>query len=99
MCFNYVFKEISKLMTTSVKKIFLIGLISLAAISSAMADDPEPPNPGGDPTNNGGNPVGAPIDGGLSILLTLGAGYGGLKLYRKRQDVADEATLDPEKGI
>jgi hypothetical protein len=40
-------------MKMSLKKIFLIGLILITAASSAIADDPEPPNPGPDPTNNG----------------------------------------------
>jgi hypothetical protein len=87
-----------KKMINSLKKLFLIAIISLIAVSAAFADDPEPPNPGGDPTNNGGNPVGAPIDGGLSILLLLGAGYGGLKLYKNNKAVGDGSIHEDELG-
>ncbi len=70
-------------------------LIKLAVIFSfviipavvAFADPPDapPPDPGG---VGGGTPVGAPIDGGLSILFAFGAGYGSWKLYKiKNQDV------------
>ena len=34
----------------------------------------------------GGNSQGAPIDGGLGILLLLGAGYGAKKLYIARKE-------------
>jgi hypothetical protein len=52
-----------------------------------LADGPPPPPPGqpGAPGANGNTPVGAPIDGGLGILLALGAGYGGWKIYDVRK--------------
>ncbi len=37
----------------------------------------------GDDTSDG---AGAPIDGGLSILLAAGVGYGVKKAYQKRKD-------------
>jgi len=43
-------------------------------------DPPNPPNPGGSPAVNG-NPVGAPIDGGMCPLLILCAMYGSRKIY------------------
>ena len=55
---------------------FTIPLISLA-------DGPPPPPPGG--TGGGGTPVGAPIDGGLGILLALGLGYGAFKIYKLKK--------------
>ena len=40
----------------------------------------------GNGSNVGQTPVGAPIDGGLSILLLLGAGYGIKKIYNRRKE-------------
>lgn len=51
----------------------------------ASADPPGPPVEHGANTNQGG-PAGAPIDGGLGILLTLGAVYGIKKIYKARKD-------------
>jgi hypothetical protein len=51
---------------------------------SAFADEPNPPIVPGGHGQAGDVPVGAPIDGGLSILLILGAGYGAKKLYSLR---------------
>ena len=52
-----------------------------------------PPPPPGDP-NSGGGPVGgsAPIGSGVGVLLTLGALYGGKKLYAtwKNQETQTE---------
>ena len=50
-----------------------------------FAQDPPPPLP---PANHGndGNSRGAPIDGGLGILLALGAAYGGKKVYHLWKD-------------
>ncbi len=62
---------------------FLIGSLCL------FAQDPPPP-PGEHGSTGNQDPSGAPIDGGLGILLALGAAYGGYKLYRKRKQSADE---------
>lgn len=57
----------------------LIGAISFC--NNIYAD--QPPDPGGDPT---GDPVGgAPIGGGLVILLSLGAAYGSKKIYDSKK--------------
>ena len=61
-----------------------------------MADEPldVPPPPPGGGHGGGGNGQGAPIDGGLGILMALGAGYGSFKLYkaRKAEKKAEEVT-------
>ena len=69
-------------------------LIVLLWATAAHADPPGPPGPGGTPGGSGGVPVGSPVDGGLSLLLALGFGYGGYKLVGKpvnneteRQDI------------
>ncbi|MBE0646629.1 MAG: hypothetical protein IH596_02475 [Bacteroidales bacterium] len=62
---------------------------------SAWADPPEPPPPPSGHGQNGNAPAGAPIDGGLGILLAMGATYGGKKAwsaYRKCR------PLNPRKG-
>lgn len=76
------------------KKVILKTFAVLAFLTipvlTSMADDPDgPPNPGGDPGVGGGQPVGAPIDGGLSTLLLLGAAYGSYKLYKNRDREAE----------
>jgi len=80
------------------KKIFrnitLICLLLLgsATINNVLADDPTaPPPPPGAHGASGDQPGnGAPIDGGLSVLLVLGAAYGAKKIYtvRKKKEEA-----------
>jgi hypothetical protein len=62
---------------------------------NAMADEPldNPPPPPGGGHGGGGNSNGAPIDGGLGILLALGAGYGSFTLYKRRKN--GETTEEP----
>ena len=65
------------------KKVIL-SAVFIFAIGALSAQTPPPPNGnGGDPTSSGNTPVGggAPIGSGVAILLVLGAGYGGKKVY------------------
>lgn len=63
----------------------LFSLFVLPFLS--IADNPgPPPPPGGGGPGGGGTPVGAPIDGGIGILLALGLGYGGVKLYQLKKE-------------
>jgi len=65
-------------------KFVVVMLISTGFSLASLGDPPLPPDHG----QNGNQPVGAPIDGGLGILLALGAAYGGRKIYRAvRKDV------------
>lgn len=61
-------------------------LMFLLIASSVRADFPPPPPMPGEGHGSLGDqpagPIGGPIDGGLSILLALGAMYGGIKLYK-----------------
>jgi hypothetical protein len=70
----------------TLRKIWLTSafLFTSMFMITAIADPPLPPPPPGG-HGLGGNQQGAPIDGGLGILLALGAGYGSLKLYRSRK--------------
>jgi hypothetical protein len=75
------------------KKIFrLIIAIAFIIIPAVVtfADPPNPPDPGGGTPGGGGIPVGAPIDGGLSILLAMGAGYGAYKTYNLKKKSKEE---------
>lgn len=62
-------------------KILIIAL--LIAAPAILYAQPHPNNGGGAP-GGGNTPVGggAPIGSGLVILMTLGAAYGGTKLYQ-----------------
>jgi len=57
-------------------------IIALTISSTALLAQTGPPNPPDNP-ESGGGPVGghAPIGGGLAIMLSLGAAYGGRKVY------------------
>lgn len=57
----------------------LISMFMFNALADGPLDNPPPPPGGGH--GGGGNSQGAPIDGGLGILLALGAGYGIKKIY------------------
>ncbi len=75
------------------KKIKLI-LILTAFFALPLVTLPDPPGPPGSGTpgstlGGGQTPVGAPIDGGIGILLALGLGYGGKKLYDARKERRD----------
>ena len=71
-----------------VKKIALIAAMMLIPVVYALAEGPGGPGTGngsGGPNNGqylGGN---APVDGGLSILLALGAVYGMRKRNKAKQ--------------
>jgi hypothetical protein len=74
-------------MKKTIRILLVFAIVLLSAIAT-MADPPGPPAPGNGnnnpPLGGGGvGPVGAPLDGGLSLLLIgLGAAYGGKKLFK-----------------
>ena len=77
-----------------IMKYFLSVLVLIIVpVLVTLADPPGPPNPGGNPSVNGGTPVGAPIDNGVFVLLALGIIYGAIKLYqhnlRKQHGLAE----------
>jgi hypothetical protein len=75
-------------------KLVLILLAIFALPTISLPDPPGPPGSGTPGSTQGGGqtPVGAPIDGGLGILLALGLGYGGKKLYLARKAKQDNIT-------
>jgi len=68
--------------------LILFGLFFCLATPSLKAQEPPPP-PGGHGESGNQDPRGAPIDGGLGILLGLGAAYGGWKWYKTRSERRD----------
>jgi hypothetical protein len=66
------------------KLLFLTALLTLGTYTLIAQEPPHPPS---DPSLGGGNgpigggPAGAPVDGGLGILLFLGAGYAVKRVY------------------
>lgn len=73
-------------MKNIIKSLVFASLLVCAIFitKTTKADNPVPPPP---PAEHGqsGNQPGAPIDGGLGILLALGASYGARKLYKNRK--------------
>lgn len=63
-----------------IKKIIII--ITLLFFNHFTFAQQGPPSPPGDPSTGGG-PIGgsAPIGTGIAIMLSLGAAYGGQKVY------------------
>ncbi|MDD4373041.1 MAG: hypothetical protein PHG67_03885 [Bacteroidales bacterium] len=71
-----------------IAKLSLITVLTIASTALLAQGPPEPPEDPGE----GGGPVGgnAPIGSGLAILLTLGAAYGGRKVYQYWKDQKEE---------
>ncbi|MDA3943784.1 MAG: hypothetical protein PF694_09640 [Bacteroidetes bacterium] len=75
------------------KKIIVTALFLLSisfGASQLSAQAPPPPPDGHGATGNQDAGGGAPIGGGLGILLALGAAYGGRKVYRAWKDQQEE---------
>jgi hypothetical protein len=68
----------------AIHKVLLTTLIILT--SSALFADPPPPPPPTEHGIEGNQDAGAPIGGGLFILLGLGAAYGGKKIYDMKKE-------------
>ncbi len=70
---------INKIYTPLIR--FSTLLLFIAITAKSYSDPPPPPgNPGSG--GGGGGPVGAPIDGGLGILIAMGIAYSGRKYYQ-----------------
>ncbi len=67
-----------------IRSIVIIGIMSMGFQVFSQG----PPNPPGEDgnTQNNRNGGGAPIGGGLFILIGLGAAYGGKKIYNLYQE-------------
>ena len=71
------------------KKALKLTIVAAFLLAAPVMTFAQPlPNTNGNNTGVGNIPVGgggAPIDGGLSILIALGAGYGAKKAYRLKK--------------
>ncbi len=81
------------------KKILITALFLLSlsfTTSELYAQNGAPPPPPSGHGETGNQPAddpgggGAPIGGGLGILMALGAAYGGRKVYKAWKDKAEE---------
>ena len=75
-----------------IKILFFLSIFCFLALSHvALADPPDPPPPpGGHGSNGNQDPLGAPIDGGLSIFLAFAAAYSGREWYKGRKEKPGE---------
>ncbi len=67
----------------------ILSFLLMFAVTIVFAND-GPPDPGGGTSGEPPLGGGAPIGGGLFILLGLGAAYGGKKLYDLRKEKLEE---------
>lgn len=68
-------------MITKIARITLLFAFAFAANQLLAQVPPPPPSGHGSGGNQPANGGGAPIGGGLGIMLALGAAWGGKKLY------------------
>lgn len=75
-------------MKNIIKSLALLSFMVMTVFitQTTQAEPPKPPSGTGTSGNQGPQPTGGPIDGGLGILLSLGAGYGAKKLYKMRKE-------------
>jgi hypothetical protein len=66
--------------------ILCAGLLLGTGIRATSDEITPPPPPSGHGEGGNHGPAGAPIDGGLGILLSLGLGYGMKKYVSGRKD-------------
>lgn len=76
------------------KKALKLTIVAAFLLAAPVMTFAQPlPNQNGNGSGVGNIPVGgggAPIDGGLSILLALGLGYGAKKVYNSKKKQLDE---------
>ena len=70
------------------KAIQILAVVLVVMLPMILAAQPQPWDPGLG-GGEGANPVGAPIGGGLLIMLSLAIGYGAKKIYNARKKVLD----------
>ena len=73
------------------KYLVLILILFSVSVFGQGTIPPEPPPQGGNPTGDG-TPMGesAPIGGGITLLLAMGAAYGGKKYVDYRRKLKNE---------
>ncbi|MHC1775014.1 MAG: hypothetical protein AB9834_06315 [Lentimicrobium sp.] len=72
------------------KKLIIVASLIIAPLAFSFAQPQPGNNSGGTPV--GGEPIGggtAPIGGGITILLTLAAGYGAKKVFDAKNKLVE----------
>jgi len=70
------------------KAIQILAVVLVVMLPMILAAQPQPWDPGLG-GGEGANPVGAPIGGGLLIMLSLAIGYGARKVFNARKKVME----------
>jgi|GEM_PF-1225886 len=72
-------------------------LISSLFLFDSLADSPldAPPPPPGGGHGGGGNTQGAPISGGIQILMVLGIGYGTYRICQSSRELKKSDQVAP----
>lgn len=84
---NHMNHKLSDKPKIMILRILFIAFLLISPGISSLAQGPPPPPPNAQNGGGGGGPVGgAPLDGGLVILLALGAAYGGKKILDSRKE-------------
>ena len=68
------------------KKIRSFVIIAMLTALPVLLFSQPLPYQNGNSSTVGNTPVGAPIDGGLTILMLLGVGYGARKIYSIKKE-------------
>ena len=71
-------------------KKYLVAFLLMFAVNFGYSQMMGPSDPTGDPEQGGALGGGAPIGGGVGILLVLGAAYGGRKVYQLFKEEKEE---------
>lgn len=83
-------------MKTMVKLIVLGGGLLFGTALPAFCDEPGPPPPPSEHGDGGDQgPAGAPIDGGLGILIAMGAAYGWKKHLQTKNKIQKVEDTGP----
>jgi hypothetical protein len=69
-------------MKKMIKFVAVAAFLMVLPLAMSAQTPPHPGDGNGGAPGPGDPPVGAPIDGGLSIMLVLGAAYGAKKAFK-----------------
>jgi hypothetical protein len=84
---NHMIHKLSDRPKIMILRILFFAFLFISPGISLLAQAPPPPPHDAQSGGGGGGPVGgAPLDGGLVILLALGAAYGGKKILGSRKE-------------
>ncbi len=65
----------------------MISFVAIFQQGKAQAPPPAPDNKGSIANQSPGGPLGAPIDGGLTVFIVFAAGYAGWEWAKSRKSV------------